>query len=160
MKEILDRYEKYSVDVQMKTIFHHESHQPEKLKEQLDQCNQRIRHLLGEDLSALNLNQLEELEQRLYVGLNRIRMKKDEVLLHQIDDLSKKIVTDNELTKPMLDYMNVETREPSRVENIHEELPVQQDHQMCTHNNHYLQTLLQLGPYQPDPPIEIPTSNR
>ncbi|KAJ7533309.1 hypothetical protein O6H91_13G042500 [Diphasiastrum complanatum] len=58
MKEILARYEKYSVDVQMKPIFHHdlESHQPEKLKEQLDQCNQRIRHMLGEDLSALNLN--------------------------------------------------------------------------------------------------------
>ncbi|KAJ7533305.1 hypothetical protein O6H91_13G042200 [Diphasiastrum complanatum] len=160
MKEILARYEKNSVDVQIKPFFHHdlESHEAEKLEEELDRCNQRIRHMLGEDLSALDLNQLEELEQGVYVGLNRIRLRKDKVLLHQIDDLTKKIAAQNEMTTPMLDITNMETREPSTIENGDERLSVQLDDQTSRNDNSDLQTLLKLGPYEPDPPTKMPTT--
>ncbi|KAJ7533296.1 hypothetical protein O6H91_13G041500 [Diphasiastrum complanatum] len=172
MKEILSRYDRYSVDVQIEPILHHDleyrSHQTENL-EVLDQYNQRIRHMLGENLSALNLNELEGLEQQLDVGLNRIRLKKEEVLRHQIDDLSRKesilveenqmlrrmIAAQNGMTEPMLDIINLETREPSSVENGDERHSVQLDHQT---SNPDLPTFLQLSLYQPDPPTETPTA--
>ncbi|KAJ7533301.1 hypothetical protein O6H91_13G041900 [Diphasiastrum complanatum] len=128
-----------------------------------------LRHMLGEDLLALNLTEMEELEQQIGVALNRIRLRKDEVLLRQINDLSKKgsilmrenqmlhsmIAAENEMTGSMLD---METREPSSVENGDaESLSLQLDHQTSTNSNSdHLQTFLRLGPYQPDLPIETP----
>ncbi|KAJ7533303.1 hypothetical protein O6H91_13G042100 [Diphasiastrum complanatum] len=172
MKEILAMYEQFSTDVQIKQLIHHdlESHQAKNHKDELYQCNQKIRHMLGEDLSALSLTQLEELEQQIDVGLHRIRLKKDEVLLQQIDYLRKKesilleenqmLHNKNAMTKPMLDNMeDMETREPSSVENVDEQHSRELDHETCKDNNYYLQTLLQLGPYQPDPPTEMPTAS-
>nr|AAM51777.1 MADS-box gene 3 protein [Spinulum annotinum] len=50
MKEMLARYEQYSLDVQIGPIFHrdleYQSHQAKKIKEELYQCTQRIRYKL------------------------------------------------------------------------------------------------------------------
>eukprot|EP01018_Ginkgo_biloba_P001635 Gb_19897 [translate_table: standard] len=45
---------------------------------------------MGEDLSALSLKDLHHLEQQLEMSLNRIRGKKDQILIDEIQELNRK----------------------------------------------------------------------
>ncbi|KAJ7533293.1 hypothetical protein O6H91_13G041300 [Diphasiastrum complanatum] len=159
MKEILEKYHKCPNDVQRASLFSYDlEFQHEAAKQELDRCNQTNRHMLGEELSDLNLNELEELERQLDVGLSLIRLKKNEVLLDQINDLKKKestlleenqvlcrkIAAHHEKTEQMLDNMNMETREPP-CEQTPKEISVQLNHLTRTEDIHDLGKLLKLG---------------
>ncbi|KAG6607497.1 Agamous-like MADS-box protein AGL11, partial [Cucurbita argyrosperma subsp. sororia] len=49
------------------------------------------RHLMGDSLSALTVKELKQLENRLERGITRIRSKKHEMLLAEIEYLQKRI---------------------------------------------------------------------
>ncbi|KAJ7552884.1 hypothetical protein O6H91_06G074300 [Diphasiastrum complanatum] len=58
-----------------------------RLKRELEQCNQTIRHMYGEDLSHLTLNDLLKLEEEAFMALTRIRQKRRvEVLSFTLPD--------------------------------------------------------------------------
>ncbi|KAJ7529677.1 hypothetical protein O6H91_15G061400 [Diphasiastrum complanatum] len=170
MKEILERYERNSDPLQIDAVIPRDleywSREAAKAKEELDRCHQKNRHMLGEDLSALSLKELEELEQQLDSGLRRVRCRKDQVLRDQIDELTKqecflreenrrlrsKIPVPKENTEPILDEMNMETREPPSAEIVEKELSLQ------LNNPTWPDVRFSLRPYQP-PPSDTPTAN-
>ncbi|KAJ7524127.1 hypothetical protein O6H91_18G079100 [Diphasiastrum complanatum] len=176
IREILERHERYSDALQIDAVLPRDleywSKEAARLKEELDRCHQTNRHMLGEDLSALNLKELEELQEQLDAGLRRIRSKKNHVLLEQIDELTKKesflreenrmlrskVAETEEKKENMPDDMNMETREPPSIESAEEQRSLQLNHRPWR-DSHNLQFALQLGPYQPPPSTETPTGN-
>ncbi|XP_024538443.1 MADS-box transcription factor 27 isoform X3 [Selaginella moellendorffii] len=127
MKEILDRYGKYPESVQGGNIAsqHHDSdyfsREVIRLKQQLERSQQTQRHLLGDDLAHLALKDLQSLEQQLELGLNRIRSRKEQVFLDEIEDLRRRelqLHKENEMLRRRLaDHAQgsvnpLETREP------------------------------------------------
>ncbi|KAJ8769875.1 hypothetical protein K2173_008957 [Erythroxylum novogranatense] len=61
-----------------------------KLKQQIQMLQNSNRHLMGDSLSALTVKELKQLENRLERGLTRIRSKKHELLLAEIDYMQKR----------------------------------------------------------------------
>ncbi|CAB4267523.1 unnamed protein product [Prunus armeniaca] len=62
-----------------------------KLRQQIQMLQNSNRHLMGDALSTLSVKELKQLENRLERGINRIRSKKHEMLLAEIEYLQKKI---------------------------------------------------------------------
>ncbi|XP_054813287.1 agamous-like MADS-box protein AGL11 [Prosopis cineraria] len=61
-----------------------------KLRQQIQMLQSSNRHLMGDALSTLNVKELKQLENRLERALSRIRSKKHEMLLMEIEYLQKK----------------------------------------------------------------------
>ncbi|KAJ8759474.1 hypothetical protein K2173_007087 [Erythroxylum novogranatense] len=61
-----------------------------KLRQQIQMLQNSNRHLMGDSLSALTVKELKQLENRLERGLSRIRSKKHELLLAEIEYLQKR----------------------------------------------------------------------
>ncbi|BBG95978.1 K-box region and MADS-box transcription factor family protein [Prunus dulcis] len=61
-----------------------------KLRQQIQMLQNSNRHLMGDALSTLSVKELKQLENRLERGINRIRSKKHEMLLAEIEYLQKK----------------------------------------------------------------------
>ncbi|KAM7279724.1 hypothetical protein ACFE04_006858 [Oxalis oulophora] len=61
-----------------------------KLRQQIQMMQNSNRHLMGDSLSNLNVKELKQLESRLERGIARIRSKKHEMLLAEIDYLQKR----------------------------------------------------------------------
>ncbi|XP_028805755.1 agamous-like MADS-box protein AGL11 [Neltuma alba] len=61
-----------------------------KLRQQIQMLQSSNRHLMGDALSNLNVKELKQLENRLERGLSRIRSKKHEMLLAEIEYMQKK----------------------------------------------------------------------
>nr|CAA56658.1 SLM4 [Silene latifolia subsp. alba] len=95
MEKILERYERYCYaekqlasndpDAQVNWTFDYA-----KLKAKLDLLQRNHRQYLGQDLDALNLKELQSLEQQLDVGLKHIRSKKNQLMHDSISELQKK----------------------------------------------------------------------
>ncbi|PKU75528.1 MADS-box transcription factor 6 [Dendrobium catenatum] len=69
-----------------------------KLKAKYESLQQSQRHLLGEDLDALTLKDLEHLEQQLESALSLGRQRRTEIMLNQMEELKKKLAAEY---KPM-----------------------------------------------------------
>ncbi|KAF8025485.1 hypothetical protein BT93_F2354 [Corymbia citriodora subsp. variegata] len=68
-----------------------------KLRQQIQMVQNSNRHLMGDSLSSLSVKELKQLENRLERGITRIRSKKHEMLLTEIEYLQKReIELDNE----------------------------------------------------------------
>ncbi|KAK9929822.1 hypothetical protein M0R45_026901 [Rubus argutus] len=63
-----------------------------KLRHQIQMLQNSNRHLMGDSLSSLTVKELKQLENRLERGLTRIRSKKHEMLLAEIEYLQKREV--------------------------------------------------------------------
>ncbi|KAF5744207.1 K-box region and MADS-box transcription factor family protein isoform 1 [Tripterygium wilfordii] len=63
-----------------------------KLRQQIQMLQNSNRHLNGESLSSLTVKELKQLENRLERGISRIRSKKHETLLAEIEYLQKREV--------------------------------------------------------------------
>uniref|UniRef100_A0A0C9S690 TSA: Wollemia nobilis Ref_Wollemi_Transcript_11524_1184 transcribed RNA sequence n=1 Tax=Wollemia nobilis TaxID=56998 RepID=A0A0C9S690_9CONI len=62
-----------------------------RMKQQIEDTSHALKHMQGEELEALTLKELQQLEKRLEAGLIRIRAQKDERLLKEIEDLTKRL---------------------------------------------------------------------
>nr|QWX93747.1 MADS-box protein 8 [Cunninghamia lanceolata] len=95
MLKILEKYEKASYSMPEKILSEREAknwHQEIlKLRAKVELLQRQQRHLTGEDLAPLDVEQLQLLEQELEIGVKRVRTKKDQILVDMIDDLRKRV---------------------------------------------------------------------
>nr|KJB60071.1 hypothetical protein B456_009G288000 [Gossypium raimondii] len=63
-----------------------------KLRQQIQMLQNSSRHLMGDSLSSLTVKELKQLENRLERGITRIRSKKHEMLLAEIEYFQKREV--------------------------------------------------------------------
>ncbi|PPD88547.1 hypothetical protein GOBAR_AA31191 [Gossypium barbadense] len=61
-----------------------------KLRQQIQMLQNSNRHLMGDSLSSLTVKELKQVENRLERGITRIRSKKHEMLLAEIEFLQKR----------------------------------------------------------------------
>ncbi|KAJ7529393.1 hypothetical protein O6H91_15G047700 [Diphasiastrum complanatum] len=98
MKEILGRYEKYHEGIQTRRVAQYDNdvmvqywnHELLRMKQQIECSYQTQRHMMGEDLGILSLKELQHLEQHIDIGLSRVRARKDQILLEEINNLRRK----------------------------------------------------------------------
>ncbi|XP_025885554.1 MADS-box transcription factor 23 isoform X3 [Solanum lycopersicum] len=94
MKSVIERYNKTKDDCQ-------QLHNPvselklwqreaEILRQQLQDLQDNHRQLLGEELSGLGVKELTNLENQLEMSLKGIRMKKEQILKDEIQELTRK----------------------------------------------------------------------
>nr|QWX93762.1 MADS-box protein 23 [Cunninghamia lanceolata] len=60
------------------------------LKNENEQLQLRIKRMMGEELSNLDMKELQELEQVVEAGMSRIKARKNESLLEKIGEIEKK----------------------------------------------------------------------
>lgn len=91
MKTILDQYILYSRSIQKDGKPNlEESHDIQKIKQQIKDISQNLRKLRGKELEGLSVKDLEELEEQLDMGLSSVRSRKDEYLIMEINELQQK----------------------------------------------------------------------
>nr|AMM02683.1 agamous-like MADS-box protein SEEDSTICK [Vuralia turcica] len=95
IRSTIDRYRKASSDnsnTSSATEINAQYYQQEsaKLRQQIQMLQNSNRHLMGDALSTLTVKELKQLENRLERGITRIRSKKHEMLLAEIEYLQKR----------------------------------------------------------------------
>lgn len=96
MKSIIERYNKHTVKLVEKSHINAPQYdnmwQKEviRMKQEIQQLQDNKRRLMGEDLSALSLKDLDHLEQVLNMSIHRVRGKKNEILLGELEELHRK----------------------------------------------------------------------
>ncbi|KAF9589151.1 hypothetical protein IFM89_019467 [Coptis chinensis] len=95
VRRTIDRYKKTCTDAsssltvsEANTLFYQQ--ETSKLKQQVEILQNSNRHLKGEALSCLSIKELKQLESRLEKGISRIRSKKNEMLLAEIEYMQKR----------------------------------------------------------------------
>nr|ACN40756.1 unknown [Picea sitchensis] len=93
MKMILDNYNLYSSTIQKDGRPNPELESPDmkKRKQQVEDISQTLRNMHGKELEGLSLNDLQQLEEQLKMGLNCVRLQKDEYMVKEINELQDKI---------------------------------------------------------------------
>nr|WBK62441.1 AGAMOUS-like 22-1 protein [Larix kaempferi] len=67
-----------------------ESQDVKRIKQQIADISQTLRNMHGEELEELSLKDLQQLEEQLEIGLSRVRSRKGENLLKEINELQQK----------------------------------------------------------------------
>ncbi|XP_029124840.1 agamous-like MADS-box protein AGL11 isoform X3 [Cajanus cajan] len=96
IRSTIERYKKASSDhssTSTTTEINAQYYQQEsaKLRQQIQMLQNSNRHLMGDALSTLTVKELKQLENRLERGITRIRSKKHEMLLAEIEYFQKRI---------------------------------------------------------------------
>ncbi|XP_062234191.1 MADS-box transcription factor 23-like isoform X2 [Phragmites australis] len=82
-----------------------------RLTQQLHNLQENNRQLLGQNLSGLDFEDLKSLENQLEMSLQNIRLKKDELMIDEIQELNRK--------ENLMHHENEELRH--KINNIHQE---------------------------------------
>eukprot|EP01018_Ginkgo_biloba_P003065 Gb_30604 [translate_table: standard] len=77
----------YNQDTQNIEYWHIEI---ERLKAKMADLERKQKHMIGEDLGSLSSNQLQRLERQLSGGVNKIRLRKRQILSERIGFLKRK----------------------------------------------------------------------
>ncbi|CAK9878219.1 unnamed protein product [Sphagnum jensenii] len=130
MQAILERYSRSSEGAQQPgNNSEFMGREVVRLRQQLDHLENSQRHMLGENLSVLTVPDLLLLEQQLDMGVSRIRAKKNQLLLEEIDNLRRK--------ERDLQQVNEELRQKAlELQQVNEEqrqkaLELQQEHELA-----------------------------
>ncbi|XP_054788587.1 MADS-box transcription factor 23-like isoform X2 [Prosopis cineraria] len=60
------------------------------LRQQLQNLQENHRQMMGEELSSLTVKELQGLESQIEISLQGVRMKKDQLLMNEIQELNRK----------------------------------------------------------------------
>ncbi|KAI4314448.1 hypothetical protein L6164_027356 [Bauhinia variegata] len=94
MKSVTERYNTYKEEHQQLTDPESEvkiwKREAETLREQLQNLQENHRQLMGQQLFGLSLRNLQDLENQLEMSLRGVRMKKEQILKDEIQELSQK----------------------------------------------------------------------
>ncbi|CAA7035943.1 unnamed protein product [Microthlaspi erraticum] len=94
MKSVIDRYNKSKIEQQQLLNPTSEvkfwQREAAVLRQELHALQENHRQIMGEQLNGLSVNELNNLENQLEISLRGIRMKKEQMLTHEIQHLSQK----------------------------------------------------------------------
>ncbi|KAL6316361.1 hypothetical protein AAG906_017998 [Vitis piasezkii] len=142
IKSTIDRYKKASSDSTnggstMEINAQYYQQESAKLRQQIQMLQNSNRHLMGDSLASLTVKELKQLENRLERGITRIRSKKHELLLAEIEYLQKReIELENESV-----YLRTKIAEVERL---------QQANMVSTHEFNAIQALVSRNFFQPN----------
>ncbi|KAJ0098106.1 hypothetical protein Patl1_28319 [Pistacia atlantica] len=68
-----------------------ESNNMARLSKEIAEKTQQLRNLRGEEIHGLNIEELQQLEKTLEVGLSRVIEKKGEKIMKEIDELERRV---------------------------------------------------------------------
>ncbi|CAN8328435.1 unnamed protein product [Cochlearia groenlandica] len=94
MKAVIDRYNNSKIEQQQllnpASEFKFWQREAAVLRQELHALQENHRQIMGEQLYGLSINELNNLENQLEISLRGIRMKKEQMLAHEIQELSQK----------------------------------------------------------------------
>ncbi|KAJ4880183.1 Agamous-like MADS-box protein AGL21 [Raphanus sativus] len=94
MKSVIDRYNKSKIEQQQLLNPASEvkfwQREAAVLRQELHVLQENHRQIMGEQLNGLSVNELNNLENQLEISLRGIRMKKEQMMNHEIQELSQK----------------------------------------------------------------------
>nr|ASZ80005.1 MADS17 [Dendrocalamus latiflorus] len=79
-----------------------------RLKTKFESLQRSQRHLLGEDLGALSITELQQLEKQLEYTLSQARLRKTQIMMEQVDELRRKERQLGELNKQLKTKLEAE----------------------------------------------------
>ncbi|XP_023645697.1 transcription factor CAULIFLOWER isoform X2 [Capsella rubella] len=150
MEKVLERYERYSYAERQLTA--PDSHanpnwsmEHSRLKAKIELLERNQRHYLGEDLEAMSLKELQNLEQQLDTALKHIRSRKNQLMYESLNHLHRK-------EKEIQDENSMLTKQIKERENI---LRTQQNQWEQQNRNHDVPPQPQPQQFQPQHPYMI-----
>ncbi|KAG6497118.1 MADS-box transcription factor 23-like isoform X1 [Zingiber officinale] len=94
MKSVIDRYTASKEEQHLITSSSAEvkawQRETTSLRQQLHNLQENHRQLIGQDLSGLSVKDLQNIESQLEISLCSVRMKKDQLLIEEIQELHRK----------------------------------------------------------------------
>ncbi|TVU05768.1 hypothetical protein EJB05_48951, partial [Eragrostis curvula] len=94
MKSVIERYNEAKEDHNMAISASAEAklwqREAGSLRQQLHNLQEHHRQLLGQQLSGLDVKDLQNLEDKLEMSLRNIHLKKDQLMINQIQELNRK----------------------------------------------------------------------